>query len=692
MQFVNATESTNFCVAQGKVYGNHRWLEYYGADYTEDSVYAATKVYDARNYRAEELQQCYVTGHVGDINYLTEYYNFYWSNEEQKSNFTASPMTGYAPLTVTFTPVDMFLIRGTQWNFGDGNITNIIFPYGSPKWPPVTHTYNNTGLYTVIFRYSTPSDEFATVSQTINVTTPQFYYPNVTIDVFSTTTGMSVPRAAVNLSGFDQNGAWTDHSYTDIYGTYTLNLVAGFIDNAPANATISKVGYNTTTINFNVTSNADINLDVFLNDSVWNQSGSNAIVYLDVAEEANNSTPIFGATIGIKNTTSDVSPWWYSTYPDSTILFTTIDGTINLSLGQTIEFAGYKTGNYSAGHTDPITLTSPVSRITLLLTKSDVIPVNTINGSPYYPVTIMDAVTGNAISGSWLNVDGSLDFTGWYNRSSATGKFNITGKGTSGLVPLFAGDVLTLEGNATGYVNNGFALLVANSTSGVLQTINLLPIGDAPISGEFTAIVNVYASGSTAAISGASVNVQKGNYSVTKSTLSSGVATFKNLTSGDSYSLTVSKSGYTTVTKTFTGGSGNVISLDIPMTSVSVNPTSTSTITPIPTVTITNIPTTSSTTGGYTGFWGPFYDFFSAMGAVPSQLNLMMAGLFIFAGVVCGGFGAGTIFPGANGLNVSGALVGGVMGFMAATVFGFINVLYLIVLVIFGIFLYFFTR
>ena len=521
---------------------------------------------------------------------------------------------------------------------------------------------------------------------------PEVYYPNITVIVYSTTTGMTIPRATVDLSGLDNNGAWTDHSYTNIYGEYILNLMGGFTNGTAANLTISKVGYNTSIIPFYVTNNDDINMSIYLNDVLWNQSGSNAIIYLDIAEEANNSTPIFGATIGIKNTTSDVNSWWYSTYPNSTIPFTTTDGIINLSVGQTIEFAGYKTGSYAAGHTDPITLTAPVSRMTLLLTKSDVVPIDTINGSPYYPVTITDATTGNAISGSWLNVDGSVDFTGWYNRSSPTGKFNITGKGTLGTIPLVSGDILTLEGNATGYVNNGFALLVANSTSGILQTINLLPIGDAPISGEFTAIVNVYASGSTAAISGASVNIQKGNYSLTKSTLSSGVATFKNLTAGDSYSLTVSKSGYTTLTKTFTGGSGTVVSIDMPMTSISVNPTATSTITPIPTVTITNIPTTSSTTGGYTGFWGPFYDFFSAMGAVPSQLNLMMAGLFIFAGVVCGGFGAGTIFPGANGLNVNGTLVGGVMGFMAATVFGFINVLYLIVLVIFGIFLYFFMR
>jgi len=58
------------------------------------------------------------------------------------ANFTASPLTGIAPLTVQFTDLSTNAPTSWSWNFGDGNTAN------STVQNPV-HTYANPGNYTV---------------------------------------------------------------------------------------------------------------------------------------------------------------------------------------------------------------------------------------------------------------------------------------------------------------------------------------------------------------------------------------------------------------------------------------------------------------------------------------------------------------------------------------------------------------
>ncbi|MGA1839222.1 MAG: PKD domain-containing protein, partial [bacterium] len=56
------------------------------------------------------------------------------------ADFSATPLTGPAPLTVNFTNLSTGNPFSWSWNFGDGS-------YSSFKNP--THTYNNAGTYTV---------------------------------------------------------------------------------------------------------------------------------------------------------------------------------------------------------------------------------------------------------------------------------------------------------------------------------------------------------------------------------------------------------------------------------------------------------------------------------------------------------------------------------------------------------------
>jgi len=291
-----------------------------------------------------------------------------------------------------------------------------------------------------------------------------------------------------------------------------------------------------------------------------------------------------------------------------------------------------------------------------------------------------------------LNV-AQLDTGEWYNISSHTGNFTISGKGTLGTTKLEIYDVLTLTGNATGYFDDGFNLIVDNSNNGIEQFLSLVPGTDAPKPGDFIVVFTVEDAETASSIPGVSISVN----GTTKQTNTAGSVMFKNLTGGTTYQYTASKYAYTTITGSFTNTSSMVKYVDVIMNREAA-PTPTVTV---PTVTPTNIPSTIPTSPGatptvtqtgipgtYGGFWGPFYNLFSAMGAENTGLNLLLAALIVMIGALFGLCAPGFISGG--GFSAPGGLIGGVFGFLMATMFGFINPLYLILLIIFGVFLYFF--
>jgi PKD repeat protein len=61
------------------------------------------------------------------------------------ADFTASPVTGVAPLKVKFTDSSTGTISSRSWTFGDG---------GTSTWRNPSHTYTNPGLYTVTLSIS----------------------------------------------------------------------------------------------------------------------------------------------------------------------------------------------------------------------------------------------------------------------------------------------------------------------------------------------------------------------------------------------------------------------------------------------------------------------------------------------------------------------------------------------------------
>jgi len=174
-----------------------------------------------------------------------------------------------------------------------------------------------------------------------------------------------------------------------------------------------------------------------------------------------------------------------------------------------------------------------------------------------------------------------------------------------------------------------------------------------------------------------------------KYTSSAGVATFTILENTD-YTITASKSGYQNGVIIINSGPGNVMVIYPITLHRAVAPTPTVTV---PTAIPSGIPTTSPVgpAGNYTGFFGPIYSMWSAMGATALEMQLLMACFFVFCGVVVGGFGMGTIIPGAP-FSATGGEAGGVFAFILACAFGFISVLWIIVVIIWVAFRYFLLK
>jgi len=179
--------------------------------------------------------------------------------------FTAVPLTGFAPLTVTFvnssTGATSYL-----WNFGTGATLTVISP---------TYTYNQPGVYTVTLRTAGPGGSsiltrtsLITVYEPINpdfVAQPLTGTVPLTVTFVSSSTGATgylwdfgdgiTQTESISPALLSSSTLTTTHVYSQA-GVYTVTLIAGNGDlsqtltrtnfitasNPSANLSISKIG------------------------------------------------------------------------------------------------------------------------------------------------------------------------------------------------------------------------------------------------------------------------------------------------------------------------------------------------------------------------------------------------------------------------------------------------------------------
>ncbi|MDO5838816.1 MAG: PKD domain-containing protein [Methanosarcina mazei] len=168
------------------------------------------------------------------------------------TSFSASPVTGKAPLTVSFTDQSKGSPDTWKWSFGDGN--------DSTEKNPV-HTYNKEGNYTVaLTTTSQGGSNRVQISRYISVTSENSIVPQKTVDAVPVTAFSATPAIGsvpLTVSFKDQStGAptawkWTFgdggnsteknpvHTYNKA-GKYNVTLTAS---NANGNNALTKTGY-----------------------------------------------------------------------------------------------------------------------------------------------------------------------------------------------------------------------------------------------------------------------------------------------------------------------------------------------------------------------------------------------------------------------------------------------------------------
>ncbi len=127
------------------------------------------------------------------------------------AGFAATPTSGTAPLTVSFTDASTGTITSRLWDFGDGTTSTANSP---------SHTYSNTGSYTVsLVVFSTGGSNTLTRSSYVIVTTPPTAGSYVVVDTsqtrcFDNTTLITAPTSGQAFYSQDAQFAGTQPSYT----------------------------------------------------------------------------------------------------------------------------------------------------------------------------------------------------------------------------------------------------------------------------------------------------------------------------------------------------------------------------------------------------------------------------------------------------------------------------------------------
>jgi hypothetical protein len=288
-----------------------------------------------------------------------------------------------------------------------------------------------------------------------------------------------------------------------------------------------------------------------------------------------------------------------------------------------------------------------------------------------------DALTGSHVSPSTFNIH-NLITNAWSNQSEIRpGQVDVQYPyGTNLFIEVIppsasgystATDIYSVI-NAQGYTQLHVIPLWKNSSTNLSET---------------TANLLVEKNSDFTPINGANIALSDGQSCTTGG---NGACQFT-LLNGTSYHAVVSATGYTSNTFYFipTGASYSkafmLVKIGETPTPIITVPTS---ITPSGTATPVIVPTgTGANAGNYTGFWGPIANGFKAAGAQPTEIGILLATLLIFAGFCVGGWSGRAYDPGAA-FNGSGSLVGGIFGTVLSVAFGFIPLVWIIVLVALG--------
>jgi hypothetical protein len=289
-------------------------------------------------------------------------------------------------------------------------------------------------------------------------------------------------------------------------------------------------------------------------------------------------------------------------------------------------------------------------------------------------VYAQDGKTGGIITGAILALR-DVENNTWANGTSSV----------SGLrIDVLSGHTLDIYGSHPGYYT---ASAEIGAIAGGNYYLPLYPPTVPAAIGKVNLMVAVYDSSNGLSLSGVEVHeLESTGKSDTQNTGTGGTVSFV-VTNSTAITITASKSGYQSTSKAINSGTGADV-----FTTMNLVRLATATPTPYVPPTMPVIPTVTGTPGSggnYTGFWGPLANGLEGMGVLPSELGIILAALLVFIGFCVGGWSGAAYSPGAA-FNGVGSIAGGVFGFVLSCAFGFIPIVWVIAIVMIGIFLFIF--
>jgi probable HAF family extracellular repeat protein len=154
------------------------------------------------------------------------------SNTKPVANFSASPSSGYAPLTVNFTDQSTNSPTAWNWNFGDGSINSIL---QNPA-----HTYSTVGNYTVTLTASSAAGS-SIVTGIVHVIPPEEFEDIVSeIEVSDNRLREASPDTVYKSSPYIDVGGENNVRWRDVIG---LDLSEYNSDAKISNAVLSLYWY-----------------------------------------------------------------------------------------------------------------------------------------------------------------------------------------------------------------------------------------------------------------------------------------------------------------------------------------------------------------------------------------------------------------------------------------------------------------
>jgi len=338
------------------------------------------------------------------------------------AEFTATPITGTAPLQVTFTDASTGVIGAWEWDFDNNSVID-------STNTNATHTYNNPGVYTVSLTVTGPGGfDKMTKINLITIAAPAAPVADFTATPTSGEEPLEVAFTDISTGTVD-SWAWdfdndasidsTAQNPTHIYataGTYTVSLT---VTNTGGNDTATKINYITVTA-----------------------------IPAPVAQFS--GTPTSG-TLPLEVAFSDLSTGNITSWAWDFDNDTTIDSTAQ-NPTHTYDTDGLYTVSLTVtgpGGSDIMTKTDYIAAGTIATTPSAGFTADTIAGNAPLLVTFTDSSTGTITDWLWSFGDGTTSIAQHPSHSYDTeGVYTVelTVTGPGGSDTMTATDYITAYG------------------------------------------------------------------------------------------------------------------------------------------------------------------------------------------------------------------------------------------------------